>query len=84
MKDVQVYLSKQLHSTYSGRPICQYISASADISVIGQYIGFTDNRKAYQYRLLVSADKEAHIGSHTDMKITQLFSQNFMILAKET
>ena len=57
---------------------------SADISVIGRYIGFTDNRKAYRYRLSVSADKEAHIGSHTDMKITPLFSLNFMILAKET
>ena len=68
----------------SGRPIYRYLSASADISVIGRYIGFTDNRKAYRYRLSVSADKEAHIGSHTDMKITPLFSLNFMILAKET
>ena len=68
----------------SGRPICQYLSALADISVIGQYIGFTDNRKAYRYRLSVSANKEAHIGSTTDMKITPYFSQNFLILAKET
>ena len=51
---------------------------------IGQYIGFADMGKAYRYRLSVSADKEAHIGSHTDMKITPLFSLNFMILAKET
>ena len=54
------------------------------ISVIGRYIGFTDNRKAYRYRLSVSADKEAHIGSLTDMKVTPFFSQNFIILAKET
>ena len=30
---------------------------------IGRYIGFTDNRKAYRYRLSVSADKKAHIGA---------------------
>ena len=81
------YLQEKLFTKYhrvSGRPICRYLSALADISVIGRYIGFTDNRKAYRYRLSVSADKEAHIGSHTDMKITPLFSLNFMILAKET
>ena len=68
----------------SGRPIHRYVSVSADISVIGRYIGFADKENAYRYRLSVSADKEAHIGSHTDMKITPLFSLNFMILAKET
>ena len=68
---------------YSGRPIHRYVSVSADISVIGRYIGFADKENAYRYRLSVSADKEAHIGSLTDMKITPFFSQNFIILAKE-
>ena len=81
---IQTYSLLICIQSYSGRPICRYLSASANISVIGQYIGFTDNRKAYRYQLSVSVDKEAHIGSHTDMKITPLFSLNFMILAKET
>ena len=49
---------------------------------IGRYIGFTNNKKAYQYLLSVSADKEAHIGSPTDMNIAPFFSQSFIILAK--
>ena len=35
---------------------------SADISVIGRYIGFADKANAYRYRLSVSADKPLHIG----------------------
>jgi len=73
----------QICYSFSSRPIYRYLSASADISVIGRYIGFT-NRKAYRYPLSVSADMEAHIGSTTDMKITPFFSQNFLILTKET
>ena len=34
----------------SGRPIHRYVSVSADISVIGQYIGFADKENAYRYR----------------------------------
>ena len=36
---------------------------SADISVIGRYIGFADKANAYRYRLSVSADMIPHIGS---------------------
>ena len=43
----------------------RYVSVSADISVIGRYIGFADIENAYRYRLSVSADKKAHIGSPT-------------------
>ena len=50
----------------SGRPIYRYVSVSADISVIGRYIGFADIANAYRYRLSVSADKKAHIGGLTD------------------
>ena len=35
---------------------------SADISVIGRYIGLADKANAYRYRLSVSADKPLHIG----------------------
>ena len=35
---------------------------SADISVIGRYIGLADKANAYRYRLSVSADKLLHIG----------------------
>ena len=34
---------------------------------IGRFIGMADIGNAYRYRLLVSADKEAHIGSLTDI-----------------
>ena len=51
---------------------------------IGRFIGIADMGNAYRYRLSVSADKKAHIGSLTDMKLTPFFSQNFIILAKET
>ena len=51
---------------FSGRPIYRYVSVSADISVIGQYIGFADIANAYRYRLLVLADKKAYIGGLTD------------------
>ena len=34
---------------------------------IGQYIGLADMRNAYRYRLSVSADKKAHIGSLADI-----------------
>ena len=61
----------------SGRPIHRYVSVSADISVIGRYIGFADNRNPYRYRLSASADKKANIGSLTDMKICYLFSWFF-------
>ena len=61
----------KVHS--SGRPICRYISVDADISVIGRYIGFADNRNPYRYRLLASADKKANIGSLTDIEICYLF-----------
>ena len=40
----------------------QYVSVSADISVIGRYIGLADKANAYRYRLSVSADKPLHIG----------------------
>ena len=53
-------------SVASGRPIYRYVSVSADISVIGRYIGFADIANAYRYRLSVSADKKAHIGGLTD------------------
>ena len=44
----------------------RYVSVSADISVIGRYIGFADTANAYRYRLSVSADKKVHIGGLTD------------------
>ena len=34
---------------------------------IGRYIGFPDMGNAYQYRLSVSVDKKAHIGSLADI-----------------
>ena len=40
----------------------RYVSVSADISVIGRYIGFADTQILYRYRLSVSADMKAHIG----------------------
>ena len=43
----------------------RYVSISADISVIGRYIGFEDIENAYQYRL--SADMNAYIGSLTNI-----------------
>ena len=51
-------------SQFSGIPIYRYVSVSANISVIGRYIGFADIANAY--RLSVSADKKAHIGGLTD------------------
>ena len=45
----------------------RYVSVLADISVIGQYIGFADIENAYRYRLSVSADMNAHIGVLTDI-----------------
>ena len=54
----------------------RYVSVSADISVIGRYIGFADMENAYRYRLSVSADKVCHIGSITDILnwVDDLFS----------
>ena len=54
----------------------RYLSVSADISVIGRYIGFADMENAYRYRLSVSADKVCHIGSITDILnwVDDLFS----------
>ena len=43
----------------------RYVSVSADISVIGRYIGFADIENPYRYRL--SADMNAYIGSLTDI-----------------
>ena len=40
---------------------------SADILVIGRYIGLADKANAYRYRLLVSADKNPYIGSLNNM-----------------
>ena len=34
---------------------------------IGRFIGIADMGNAYRYRLSVSADKKAHIGSLTDI-----------------
>ena len=51
---------KTLHRHTSGRPICRYISAEADILVIGRYISF--------------ADKKVNIGSLTDIRMYYLFS----------
>ena len=38
----------------SGRTDNRYVSVSADISVIGRYIGLADKVNAYRYRLSVS------------------------------
>ena len=65
---------KVLPVSISDRPICRYISVEADISVIGRYIGFADNKNPYRYRLSASADKKANIGNLTDIKIYYLFS----------
>ena len=54
-------------NTTSVRTDNRYVSVSADISVIGRYIGFADIENAYRYRLSVSADMNAYIGSLTDI-----------------
>ena len=50
------------NSTISERADTDMYRLSADISVIGQYIGLADKANAYRYRLSVSADKPLHIG----------------------
>ena len=45
----------------------RYVSVSADILVIGQYIGFADIENLYRYRLSVSADMNAYISGITDI-----------------
>ena len=55
--------AKQLETTLTSvQADNQYVSVSADILVIGWYIGFADKQNAYRYWLSVSADKEGHIG----------------------
>ena len=50
------------NSTISERADTDMYRLSADISVIGRYIGLADKVNAYRYRLSVSADKPLHIG----------------------
>ena len=64
--------------------VCLHQGATDMIIVIGRFISIADMENAYRYRLAVSADKKAHIGSTTNMKITPIFSQNFIILTKQT
>ena len=53
--------------------VCLHQGATDMIIVIGRYIGIgrfisiADMENAYRYRLAVSADKKAHIGSLTDI-----------------
>ena len=49
--------------TLSERADTDMYRLSADISVIGRYIGLADKANAYRYRLSVSADKDLHIGT---------------------